>query len=86
MKTTPAKRRHSLLATLYFCEQSTERTRNLMVKMYNIHGIVMSSALVRSDLGLLAEVGLVTFKDDTAQITERGRDVAQGNADFPALE
>lgn len=86
MKTTPAKRRHSLLATLYFCEQSTARSRQLVTKMCNIHNIVMSADLVRADMIWMGEMGLVMFKDDIAQITERGRDVAQGNADFPALE
>ena len=83
--TPPAHRRHSLLATLYFEPASTARVSTLVGQMECVHSIVVSTALVRADLMWLQEVELVRFKDDTATLTERGRDVAMGRAQFPEV-
>lgn len=82
---TPAHRRHSLLATLYFEPASTARVGTLVRQLEVVHNLVASSDLVRADLMWLQEVELVRLKDDTASLTERGRDVAVGRAAFPAL-
>ncbi len=79
-----AKRRHSLLASLYFEQASTARVRTLVRQMDVVHNIAASSDLVRADLMWLQEMELVRFKDDLATLTERGRDVATGFAEFPA--
>ncbi len=76
-------RRQSLLATLYFEPASTARVGTLMRQMETVHGIVVSADKVRADLSWLAEMELVQVRDDTATLTERGRDVATGRADFP---
>lgn len=80
---TPAHRRHSLLCTLYACDFQTARVQNLVREMELIHSLAVSSDLVRADLMWLTEMGLVKFKDDTAVMTERGRDVVFKRADFP---
>ncbi|MDP3926171.1 MAG: hypothetical protein U1E02_28150 [Hydrogenophaga sp.] len=80
---TPAHRRHSLLATLYFETASTARVGALVRQMEVVHNIVASTDLVRADLMWLQEVELVRLKDDVASLTERGRDVATGRAVFP---
>jgi hypothetical protein len=38
---------------------------------------------VRADLMWLDEMGLLRYRDDMAQLSERGRDVAQARAEFP---
>ena len=78
-----AHRRHSLLATLYFEPQGSARVGTLVRQMELVHNLVVSSDLVRADLMWLDEVGLVRVKDDAAQVTERGRDVATSRAQFP---
>lgn len=80
---TPAHRRASLLATLYFEPAGTARAGVLVSQMELVHGLAVSADLVRADLAWLDEIGLVRYKDDAAQVTERGRDVAQGRAQFP---
>lgn len=80
----PAHRRHSLLASLYFEPASTARVRTLAHQMDVVHNIAASADLVRADLMWLQEVGLARLKEDTATLTERGRDVATGVAEFPA--
>ena len=79
-----AHRRHSLLATLYFESASTARVGQLVRQMELVHNLAVSTDLVRSDLRWLQEMELVQLKDDTAQLSERGRDVAQGRAAFAA--
>lgn len=82
--TTPAAhRRHSLLATLYFEPHGSARVSVLVRQMETVHNLAVSADLVRADLMWLEEVDLVRSKDDSAQVTERGRDVAQGRAKFP---
>ena len=80
---TPAHRRHSLLATLYFEPTSTARVGTLVRQMELIHNLVVSADLVRADLSWLAEMELLRYTDDTAQMLERGPDVAAGRAGFP---
>lgn len=79
----PAHRRASLLATLYFEPASTARITVLVKQMELVHGLVVSTDLVRADLTWLADVELAQVKDDVARLTERGRDVATGRAKFP---
>ena len=79
----PAHRRASLLATLYFEPAGTARVGMLARQLELVHGLVVSSDLVRADLAWLDEIGLVRLRDDSAQMTERGRDVATGRAEFP---
>ena len=79
----PFHRRASLLATLYFEPAGTARVGVLVRQMELVHGLVVSADLVRADLSWLGEMELVRYKDDSAQVTERGRDVAQGRAEFP---
>lgn len=78
-----AHRRHSLLATLYFEPAGSARVGVLVRQMELVHNLAISADLMRADLMWLDEIGLVRFKDDSAQVTERGRDVAQGRAQFP---
>lgn len=80
---TPAHRRHSLLATLYFEPAGSARVTQLVHLLELVHGLVVSADLVRADLSWLADVELAQVKDDLARLTERGRDVATGRAKFP---
>lgn len=79
----PAHRRASLLATLYFEPSGTARITVLVKQMELVHGLVVSTDLVRADVTWLADVELAQVKDDVVRLTERGRDVAQGRAKFP---
>lgn len=83
--TDPLARRRSLLATLYFEPASSARVRHLVQQMELVHNLAVSGDLVRADLCWLQEVGLVQCQDDAAQLTERGRDTAQGRASFPGV-
>ncbi len=74
-------RRSSLLATLAFSQPA--RVRELVREMESIHGVVVSTDLVRVDLAWLAEMGLVRVTDDTAICTERGLDIARRRAKLP---
>ena len=74
-------RRSSLLATLAFSQPA--RVRELVREMESIHGVVVSTDLVRVDLAWLAEMGLVRVTDDTAICTERGLDMARRRAKLP---
>ena len=80
---SPAHRRASLLATLYFEPAGAARVIQLVRQLELVHGLVVSADLVRADLTWLAEMELVQVKDDLARLTERGRDVATGRAKFP---
>lgn len=80
---TPASRRRSLLLTLYQCDNSCARVAELVREMELIHSLAVSSDLVRADLMWLAEMGLLRYKDDNAQLIERGRDVVFKRAEFP---
>jgi hypothetical protein len=83
--TDPLARRRSLLATLYFEPACTARVRQLVLQMELVHNLAVSGDLVRADLCWLQEVGLVQLNGDTAQLTERGSDTAQGRASFAGL-
>lgn len=80
---TPAHRRHSLLCTLYQCDFQSARVAELVRELELVHSISASSDLVRADLMWLAEMGLIRFKEDSAQLLERGRDVVFKRAEFP---
>ena len=76
-------RRRSLLATLFFAQGSTATVRELVREMEQVHNIATSTDQVRGDLTWLREQDLLQFQHDTAQITERGRDVARNAAAWP---
>ena len=80
---TPAHRRHSLLLSLFQCDNSAARTPELVREMELTHSLAVSSDLVRADLMWLEEMGLIKFKADAAQLIERGRDVVLRRAEFP---
>ena len=80
---TPAHRRHSLLLTLFQFDASFARVAELVLEMELIHCLAVSADLVRADLIWLAEMGLINFKADSAQLIERGRDVVLRRAEFP---
>lgn len=77
-------RRASVLATLYFAPACTATLRELLRDMENVLDKPMSAERMRRDLAWLAQAGLVRVASDTAQITERGRDVARHTAPWPA--
>lgn len=81
---TPAHRRHSLLCTLFQCDFHSARVAELVREMELVHCIAASADLVRADLMWLHEMDLVRYKEDSAQLTERGRDVVFKRAEFPA--
>lgn len=80
---TPAARRFSLLLSLFQAEHSSARVPELVREMELTHSLFLSADLVRSDLTWLKEMGLIQYKADTAQLVERGRDVALRRAEFP---
>lgn len=83
MNTKDARRR-SLLATLFFADAGTSTVRELAREMETVHNTPVSADLVRADLTWLHEMELARYRtDDTAQITERGRDVARRSAPWP---
>lgn len=79
-----AARRASVLATLYFAPAATATLRELVRDMERVHSTAVSAERMRCDLAWLAQAGLVRLAEDTAQITERGRDVARRAAPWPA--
>lgn len=83
MPPTPDARRRSLLATLLFAATVTASVRELVRDLELVHGIAASADQVRGDLSWLREQGFVQVSGDTAQITERGRDVAGRRAPWP---
>ena len=74
-------RRKALVATLFFWAAAS--VLKLRQEMESVHGIAMSSDLVRADLDWLSEMGLVRWNGEAAQLTERGRDIAAMRAKFP---
>lgn len=74
-------RRKALVATLFFWAAAP--ALKLRQEMETVHGIAMSTDLVRADLDWLQEMGLVRWNGEAAQLTERGRDVAALRAKFP---
>lgn len=83
MHATPDSRRRSLLASLFFAGASTSTVRDLAREMELTHNLATSTDQVRGDLSWLQEQGFVRLVQDTAQITERGRDVARSAAPWP---
>ncbi|MEY2875971.1 MAG: hypothetical protein RLZZ373_3342 [Pseudomonadota bacterium] len=77
------RRRGSVLASLYFAPMSQATVRDLQRDLEQVHNVAASRDAVRADLSWLQEVGMVKVLDDTAQITERGRDVARNTAPWP---
>lgn len=78
-----AARRRSLLATLMFAPATTATVRELVREMELVHNTATSADQVRGDLTWLQEQGFLRLAQDTAQITERGRDVVRGAAPWP---
>ena len=83
MSTPQDTRRRSLLATLFFAVGCTATVRELVRQMELVHNIASSADQVRGDLSWLQEQGFARLVQDTAQLTERGRDVARGAAPWP---
>ncbi len=81
--TAENRRRSSLLATLWFAPASTATVKALVSELSNVHNIAASADQVRGDLTWLQEQGFLRLLQDTAQITERGADVARGVAPWP---
>ncbi len=78
-----ALRRRCLLLSLYMAEGSMAQLLDLLRDLRLTHGLLLSADRARGDLTWLQEQGLVRVRDDVAQITERGRDVAVGSAPWP---
>lgn len=76
-------RRRSLLATLFFAADCTATVRELVREMELVHNTATSADQVRGDLSWLQEQGFVRLVQDTAQMTERGRDVVRRSAPWP---
>lgn len=84
MDRTPDNRRRSLLASLMFADAGTATVAELVREMELVHNLPVSADLVRGDLAWLHEQGLARYRmDNTAQVTERGRDVARRSAPWP---
>jgi hypothetical protein len=77
------RRAQSLLALLYFADGQTLRARPLREELEEVHGLIATLDRVRADLLWLAEIGMISLRDDTAQLTERGREVVSGRAALP---
>ena len=77
------RRRASTLASVFFAPMGQATVRDLQRELEAVHNIAASRDAVRADLSWLQEQGLVRLLDDTAQITERGRDVARNTAPWP---
>jgi hypothetical protein len=77
------RRRSSVLASIFFASMGQATVRDLQRELETVHNIAASRDAVRADLSWLQEVGLLRVLDDTAQITERGRDVARNTAPWP---
>ena len=77
------RRRSSVLASIFFAAMGQTTVRDLQRELETVHNIAASRDAVRADLTWLQDVGLVRVLDDTAQITERGRDVARNTAPWP---
>lgn len=79
----PHVRRRCLLLSLWAMDLSTAPLHELQRELRLTHGLMVSNDLVRGDLTWLQEQGLCRVRDDVAQLTERGRDVAVGAAPWP---
>ena len=75
-------RRRSLLATLFFAADCTATVRELVREMELVHNTATSADQV-GDLSWLQEQGFVRLVQDTAQMSERGRDVVRRSAPWP---
>lgn len=73
----------SVLASLYFDGQC--RVADLRRDLERTHGIVVSAATVRGALLLLDQAGLVRRRDEEAQLTEMGTEVAARRVPMPDL-
>lgn len=76
------KRASSLLVSLLFAG-GVSQARTLRDELESVHGLVATLDRVRADLAWLADVGLVQRINDTAALTEEGRDVAQARREMP---
>jgi hypothetical protein len=82
-KSAALRRCQSLLAVLFFADGQTLRARQLREQIEEVHGFIATVDRVRADLLWLAEIGMLSLRDDTAQLTERGREVVSGRAALP---
>ncbi|MBO1856814.1 ArsR family transcriptional regulator [Burkholderia cenocepacia] len=59
--------------------------RRLIQQFLDSEGHIVSRDLVDAEIAWLAEVGLVTVRDDAVLLSERGGDVAVGRATVPGV-
>jgi hypothetical protein len=78
-----ATRRRCLLLSLWAADGSTASVRDLVRDLAHLHNIDASRDQVRGDLSWLQEQEFARLRDDTAQLTERGADVALKRAPWP---
>lgn len=79
----PKARRRHVLATLWFAPGASATVQALRRDMSELAFIAASADQIRGDLSWLQEQGFVRLRDDLAQMTERGQDVARGDAPWP---
>ena len=77
------ERRRCLLLSLWAAQGSTAGVRELVLELDRVHNLAVSRDQVRGDLSWLQEQGCARLRDDTAQLTERGADVAVRRAPWP---
>jgi hypothetical protein len=78
-----AARRRCVLLSLWAADHSTASVRDLVQELDRTHNLAASRDQVRGDLSWLQEQGFARLKEDTAQLTERGTDVALRRAPWP---
>lgn len=79
----PKARRVHVLATLYFAAGGTATVQQLQREISRLGVMAPSADQIRGDLSWLKEQGFVLLRDDLAMMTERGNDVARGDAPWP---
>lgn len=78
-----ARRRAAILSLLFFAAGQTMRVQRLQRELESAHGLMASVDRIRADVLWLKDVEMVSAIDDTATLTERGRDVVLGSAQMP---
>lgn len=59
--------------------------RTLIQRFLDSEGHIVSRDLIDADIAWLAELGLITLRDDAVLLTARGGDVAAGRATVPGV-
>lgn len=79
----PKARRRHVLCTLYYAGNGTATVQQLRREIAGLGVMAPSADQIRGDLTWLQEQGFLRLREDAAQMTERGNDVAIGNAPWP---